>query len=246
MLDSRRSRSRASCLILVQRDGRRGDLGGGLHEWIRKRSLGLARAPRACTITGRARSVGGLHDGLDLLHVVDVEARRRSRRGGLVEQLAHRDSVMLSSPSLTGDSRRVAAGRNLGSEDPDRPSSHARIGSCRVSRWSSCARASSSSRPRARERPYSSAHSAHTAVKAVAFGASHMVWSYIARSSSPGSGRRLLLPVVGLGSSRRLQSLVRRLAIAFPSRDLSPPARGSYVGCDREPSPRVSRSLIRL
>ena len=51
------------------------------------------RAPRdAWMITGRGRLARGLHDRLDLLHVVDVEGPDAvAAAGGFVEELAHRD-----------------------------------------------------------------------------------------------------------------------------------------------------------
>ena len=61
--------------------------------WRRKASPAYLRAPaEACRITGLSRRLGRLHDGVDLLEVVDVEGRHAVVVfGGVVEQLAQRD-----------------------------------------------------------------------------------------------------------------------------------------------------------
>ena len=50
-------------------------------------------------MTGDVGLLGGLHDGLDLLHVVDVEGGHAvAVLGGVIEQLSQRDTGHQKSP----------------------------------------------------------------------------------------------------------------------------------------------------
>jgi len=85
---------RAGAVVLVhdQRDLRVG-LDRGLDQVLDEALAGvLARAGAGLQDDRRADLAGGLHHGLDLLEVVDVERRYAiAVLGGVVEQLAHRD-----------------------------------------------------------------------------------------------------------------------------------------------------------
>ncbi|MDT4883623.1 hypothetical protein FQZ97_1196800 [compost metagenome] len=66
---------------------------------------------------GRAGFLGGLHDGLDLFEVVDVEGRNAvAVGGGVVQQFAHRDEChgkYLVGIEKDGKKRRRKVGRKL-------------------------------------------------------------------------------------------------------------------------------------
>ena len=68
------------------------ELGSGEHEVVEVAVLSiLAGAAGGLDDDRRLGLLGGFHDGLDLLHVVDVESSDAvTALGGLVEQLAHR------------------------------------------------------------------------------------------------------------------------------------------------------------
>ncbi len=112
-------------VVEVECDGDLGvELDGGLHQVPEKAVVRVRTgAARGLDDHGRRGLAGGLHDRLDLLHVVDVERPDAvAAPGGLVEELAHRDERHLPislfvvvvpsaySPSRTGVPGRVSGG----------------------------------------------------------------------------------------------------------------------------------------
>jgi hypothetical protein len=91
----RKQTAGSAAVVLVQHDGdvRVHCSTAAMMRWRRKGSPAYLRAPaEAWMITGRIDLGGGLHDGVDLLHVVGVERRHAvAVLGGMIQQLSQDD-----------------------------------------------------------------------------------------------------------------------------------------------------------
>ena len=93
----------ALTMVLVHHHGNVGvRLNSGLNEQLQKTFASIfARTCRGLHDDGRTRFFGSLHDGLDLLQVVDVESWNAvAVDGRMVQQLAHRNECHDESPKV--------------------------------------------------------------------------------------------------------------------------------------------------